>query len=140
MNGGALAYCAFNCDEAPRLLNGAIDGREAKPRAFTLFLGCEEGLHGAFAYFWGHPLSRVADGQPDEVTGPRVGNACRSMGIKRDVAGFDREHAALGHSVPRVDCQIEDCIIDIADIGQSRAQIRRALQSDGYLIAERSPQ
>ena len=57
-----------------------------------------------------------------------------------DVAGLDREHAATGHGVPRVDRKVEDRIIDIAGIGQGLARVGRQSQRDGHLLAERSPQ
>ena len=62
------------------------------------------------------------------------------IGIKCDVAGLDREHAAFGHGVPRVDRKVEDRIIDIAGIGRGLARVGRQPQRDGDLFAERSPQ
>ena len=56
------------------------------------------------------------------------------------MAGLDREHAAIGHGVPRVDRKVEDRIIDIAGIGQGLAGVGRQSQRDGHLLAERSPQ
>src|SRR5262245_20958048 len=121
MDSGALAEDTLNVDESATVLNCAIHRSEAQPR--TLFFGRKERLHCALEYFQSHASSRVADGQPDEVARPRIGNARSGISINGDVASFYRDHAAVGHGVPRIDCEIENRIVDIAGIGQGLTRV-----------------
>jgi hypothetical protein len=61
----------------------------------------------------------------------------RGICVKSDVASFNREHAALRHGVPRIDPEIEDRIVNIAQ--RSPSGSGEHFQSDSYLIAKRSP-
>ena len=91
-------------------------------------------------YLRAHAMPRVADGKHHAIAGPRILDASGGVGIKCDVACLDRENAAIGHSIPRVDRKVEDGIIDIAGIGHGLAGAGRQSQRDGHLLAERSPQ
>jgi len=65
-------------------------------------------------------------------TRPRSGNARSGIRIKGDMASLHRHHAAVGHEVSRVDCEIEDRIVDISWIGQRVTRVRRALHDGVY--------
>jgi hypothetical protein len=56
---GALADLRIGEDEAARLLDDAVDGREAEPGALAHFLGGEEGLE---------DLAEISGGMPVPVS------------------------------------------------------------------------
>src|SRR5690349_3758683 len=103
LDAGALAHRALDGDEAPCLLDGAVYGGKAKPRAFAVILGGEEGFHGALEDVRRHPMPRVADAEPHEVAGSRLWVARRAIWVDRDVARFDPQHTAARHRVACVD-------------------------------------
>src|SRR5215831_6952017 len=98
------------------MLDCAVHSSETQP--WTLFFGRKERLHCVLEYFRGHALSRVTEGEPDEVARSRIRNARSGITIEGDVASFYREDATVGHGVPRVNCEIENRIVDITWIGQ----------------------
>ena len=85
-------------------------------------------------------MSRVADGKHYVLARSGIRGVLRAVCVKCDVACLDRKHAAIAHSIPRVDRKVEDGIVDIARIGHGLAGVGRQFQRNGHLLAERSPQ
>jgi hypothetical protein len=81
-------------------------------------------------------MSRVADGEHHVVTGSSIRDLASHVGIKRHEAGLDREHAADGHGVTRIDPKLMIAL----SMSPGLAGVRRQPQRDGDLLAERPPQ
>ena len=56
--------------------------------------------------------------------------------VDLDVGGFERQRAALGHRVAGVDRQIEQDLVDLAGIGEHRAERRRRADDERDVLAD----
>src|SRR5262249_17624895 len=117
---GAASDLRFREDEAAGLLDDAVDGGKAEPRALADLLGREEWLEDFVDMFRRDALAGVADLDQHVVArGDRfVGEACafRLLEISRP----DLELAAIRHCISGVDRKIYDHLLELGEVGADR--------------------
>ena len=107
LDGRAVAFLAVDLDVPARLLDEAEHHAEPEAGALADLLGGEEGIEHPFEQRGGNAGAGVADGDHDIVAGRDLAVHARIVFVEKDVAGLERELAAVGHGVARIDRQIE---------------------------------
>ncbi len=92
------------------------------------FLGREERLEQPVAHFGGHAETGIADDQLDV----RARNHVEVVLAEFDVRRLDRQRAAVGHRVARVDDEVHHHLADLLAVGADRREVglQRKLQAD----------
>jgi hypothetical protein len=60
--------------------------------------------------------------------------------VEVGVGGFKRKRAALGHGVARVDDQVQNDLLDLADVGFDRTEFGAGLGDDFHVFADKPAQ
>src|SRR5262245_38598515 len=113
----AFAYRTVHPNVAATLLHGAIDHGEAKACAFAEFFGGEKRFENMRLGFFIHAEASVGNGKHDVTAGDGAEVALRVRIIEFDVRGLERNSAAVGHGIARVDNEIEDDLFDLSGVG-----------------------
>ncbi len=121
--GRSLPDFGFRLNIAAGLFDDAVDHRQPETRALAYLLGCEERLE-----YLVHDVGRN--------TGAGIGHLdqhhvlMRHVGIietghfrGRDVAGAQRQLAALGHRVARIDAKIDQHLLELRQVSLHRPEI-----------------
>ena len=108
---------------ATRLAHDAENHRQTQPRALAHFLGREEGLECALDDFRAHPGAGVA--QRHENTVPTDDFGWQLLVPGTNICRLDYQDAASGHSVARVESDIEERRLDLTHIDQHRPKPAR---------------
>ena len=87
-----------------------------------------------------HPDAGVADAQPDVAARVHVRPGARVGGVDVDVLGVERQRAAVGHRVARVDREVEQHLLELAVVGHDRPQVGRQRRLEHDVLAERAAQ
>ena len=102
----ALAGRRFDADEAAALPDDAVDGGQTQPRALARFFGGEEGLEQARAHLVSHAAAGVGDREHHVVVRRKLGADGRRGGAQLDALGAQKQRAAGGHGVARIDHEV----------------------------------
>ena len=73
-------------------------------------------------HFRTHPRSGVRDRQHHVVARFQFRGTAHTVLVERDVRGFQREFAAAGHGIARVDGQVHDDLFNLSGIRPHRLQ------------------
>ena len=111
----ALARGGADVDRAAALRDDAVDGREPEARARADGLRREERLEDAARVSLVHADARVGDLEHD---------------VTAVVARRDRQRAAAGHRVARVDGEVQQHLADLARVGLDGSQFRLEVEVD----------
>ena len=120
---GALADFRFGVDVAARLLDDSVDHRKPEPGALADILGGEERFENLL-----HHIGRNASAcvrQLDEDILAHLHAAIIQLRnlVRLDIAGPDSDRATFGHGIPGIDRQIDQHLLELAEIGLDRPQI-----------------
>ena len=98
--------------------HGAVNRRQTEPRALTEWLRREERLEHALAHLIAHARARVADTQHHRGARreARTERSARGL-VERDRTVRDRQGAAVGHRVLRVERKVQDRMLHRGCIG-----------------------
>ena len=113
-----MAFLAVDLDVSARLLDETEHHAQAKAGALADLLGRKEGFENPFKQRGRNSGAGVADRDHHVVSGRDLAVHARVVFVEEDVAGLDRELAAIGHGIARIDCQIENGRRKQAWIGQ----------------------
>src|ERR1039457_3711686 len=127
------ARLAFDRDVSVALLHDAVSGREPETSPLALLLGREEGLEGVAPDFIAHADPRVGDRESRVFARACARVARGEAGVEHRISGLDREGAALGHGVPRVDREVYEHLLELA--GEGSGALAGAVD-----LAERGPE
>ena len=135
-----MADLAVDLDVAARLLDEAVHHAQPQAGALADILGGEERLEHFFQNVRRHAAAGVA--HRDHHVGARAHLRVRlRIGlVEDDVAGFERELAAVRHRVARIDRKIEQCGGELCRIGDGAPDIVFQHRLDLDLLAERRAQ
>ena len=125
-------------DEAAGLLDDAVDHRQAEAGALADLLGGEERLEDLLQHVRRDAGAGVLD-LDQHVVGRRqfaIGEGLALLG--RDVAGAHRQVAAGRHRVARVDRQIDDHLLELADIDLDRPQVAAVIDLELDVVADQA--
>ena len=121
----ALADLGIDPDLPARLAREAIDHRQAQPGALAERLGREErlerlgdDLRASCRCRYRSRRSRHTGRPADPAGAPRARRAI--------VGGLDRQLAAVGHGIARVDAEVENGVFELVGVDQRRPQAARA--------------
>ena len=126
----------WTVDPALVLLDDAIDGGQAQAGAAVQFLGGEERLENPAQVLRRDAAAGVAEGQADVAARGRLGVLMRGGGIQGDGGGFDAEPAAAGHGVAGIDGQIEQDLLDHAQVGLDGGKAGGEIHLQGDVLAQ----
>jgi hypothetical protein len=123
-----------------RLLDEAIDLRQAKAGTFAGFLGGEERIESARHRFRRHARAGVFDDEDDIV--PRCQGRAGStvMAVEHPVHGLDNEAPARGHRIAGVDRQIEQRALALGEVGRGEPEIAGKAGVDDDVLAQGTTQ
>ena len=102
-----MAFLAVDLDVSARLLDEAEHHAEAKAGAPADLLGGEKGFEYPFEHGGRNSGAGVADCDHHVIAGRKLAVHIRVVFVEEDVAGLERELAAVGHGIARVYRQIE---------------------------------
>ncbi len=105
-HGRALPHFGIDPHLAARLLRETINHRQPEARALADRLGRKERLERARHDVRRHPHTRIADGQGQVLALCHILLA-RDALVDPLVGRFDRDGAAIGHGVARIDAQVQ---------------------------------
>ena len=88
-----------------------VSQAEPQPGALTDRFGGKKGIKNAVDHFARNAVAVVADGQAAKLSGARMGMPLRVLRGKFRQAGADRDHAALGHGVARVQSEVDENLV-----------------------------
>ena len=71
-----------------------------------------------------HAGARVADGQHHVRAGVRLAVVRDVLVVELHVGGLDRQHAAVGHRVARVDREVEQHLLELVRVREHAVQLR----------------
>src|SRR6185312_9923535 len=135
-HGGAAADAALDLDVPGRLLDEAIDLRQAEAGPLADLLGGEEGLENVRQDLVRHALAGVGHREYGIGAGRELAMAGRHFGI----AGLDRDVPASGHGVAGVEDEVEKGGLDLIGIGQRGPQLGGELLPDLDMLTHRPMQ
>jgi hypothetical protein len=121
---------------AAALLDDAVHDREAEPGAVLARLGREERLEDALEHLAVHAAAVVAHAQLHVVARGQIGQRLGQPLL----ADGDRDAAAAGHGVARVDHQVQQHLLDLRGIDPRRARPGRRADVEVHVLAERTGQ
>lgn len=121
--GSALAHFRFGINVTARLLDDAIDHREAKARALAHFLGGEEGLENLVHDLGRNTRAVIGNFHHHHVFCREFRTAKRCDLFLVDVARPDGDLAAVRHGVARIDAEIDEHLLELRQVGLHRPQI-----------------
>ena len=131
----ALAHFTDDFERATQLASQAMRHRQAKAGAMADRLGCEEGLGCGRLDRRGHADAGIGDAQADKLAGnQRHGEAALAP------LGGNDDLPAVRHGVARIDHQVEDGQFQLMSIGAHRRHIRRGIDMENDLRADRADQ
>ncbi len=135
---GALPGLARRLDASPGLRHDPVDDRESEACALASLLGREERLEDARERALVHARPRVAHDERD----PAAGLERRPGSIRRDDLreALDRELAARGHGVARVDDEVEEHLLELGAVHLDRARARSEGGHELYVLADHPPE
>ena len=119
VEGAALAGLARDLDVTAALLDDPVGAREPQAGALADALRREERLEDPVGHSRCHPATRVLDGEDDVRAGREIAEI---VGEDLGVASPDRQRAAVGHRVARVQGEVEQHLLHLAGIGLNRIQ------------------
>ena len=122
----AFTDLAVDLHVAAGLLDEAVHLAEPKAGALARLLGGEEGLERMLHNVVGHADPVVGDGDQNILAGLHVAVPAAIGVVEVGVGGLDRELAALGHCVPRVDRKVHQDGFQLGRIGLDRPQAAAA--------------
>ena len=103
-----VARGAVDLDVSARLLDEAEHHAQPKAGAPADLLGREEGFEYPLEQRRRDSGAGVADRDHHVVAGRELAVHARVVFVEEHVAGLEREPAAVGHRIARIDCQIEN--------------------------------
>ncbi len=121
---------------ATALVHDAVDRGQAQTRPVAALLGGEERLEEALFHLGGHALAGVGHGKLEVMSGWQVALGLRDLGLP----GGERQGAAGGHGVAGVDDQVEDHLLELAEVHVDRAIGRGELEVQPAVLADEAPQ
>ena len=125
-------------DEAARLLDDAVDRREAEAGALAHLLGGEERLEDLAEHAGRNAAAGVGDRQR-AVVGDRqdVGAELRDL-VRLHRIGLDRQRSAAlrHHRVAGVDREVDDHLLELARVGADRPEVAAMLDDELDRLAE----
>ena len=132
---------ALGKDEAARLFDDAIDGRETEARALPLLLGGEERLEDLGEVLGRDAAARVLDHQAGifahrqhvAALGAHVGGGDALGGERQPAAAVDRFRL---HRVARVDHQVDDHLLELRRVRAHRAEVAVVPDDELDLLAD----
>ena len=107
-----------------------VDHGEAEAGALADRLGREERLEHLGGEFGGHADAGVGHAE-GEILARRHVVARGGMAVEPFVVGLDRDAAAVGHGVAGVDAEVQQRVLELWRVDQSRPQPRRAHHFNG---------
>src|SRR3990172_5496492 len=60
--------------------------------------------------------------------------------LNLDVLGLEDDFAAAGHGIPGVDREVHENLLELARIGQNRAELGLEAGSEFYVLADEAPE
>ena len=137
LEGRALPELALHFDPALMLFDDAVNGGESQTGALAKFLRGKERLEEAAQGHIVHAQSAVGDGERDESSGPSLGRVALDVGrLNLRDAGGDHDLPAARHGVARVDCEVENDLLDHSAIRGDGREIRAILVIVADVVAE----
>src|SRR5580704_12347244 len=104
---GAFAELARNQDLPAALFHDAVNNCQAESRPFTLFLCGEERLEDVSLSMRIHSHARIAHCKHDVTPWSYHGLSAGECTINFDVGSLDGQLAPFGHSIARINRQVE---------------------------------
>ena len=139
LHGRALAGLAVDLHVPARLLDEAVDLREAEARAVAHILGREEGLERLGQHLAAHPGAGVADAQHDILARRDFGLPGRVAFVEEGIGRLDGQPAAAGHGVASIDREVEDGAFQLVRVGVRPPQAAGEDGLDLYRLAQGTP-
>ncbi len=127
-------------DEAAGLLDDAVDHRQSEPGALAHLLGGEEGLEYLLQRLRRDAGAGILDLDQHIVAGLELAIAEAGAFGRGQVARPHRQVAAVRHGVARVDGEIDDHLLELADVCPHRPQIAPVLDLQRHLVADQPRQ
>jgi hypothetical protein len=122
------------------LFDEAEHHAETEAGALADLLGGEEGFEHPFKHCCGNSRAAVADGNHDVVAYRHLAVHARIGVVEKDVAALERELAAVGHGVARVQGKVQDRRGELVRIDQHRPCVFREQGHDHDMLAQRRMQ
>ena len=116
LEGRAPARLAINADVAAALFDDAVTGGQSQTRSLADVLGGKKRLERVRLDFLAHSPAGVRDGQHHVVARFQFRITAHALLVERDVGGFQREFAAVGHGVARVHGQVHDDLFNLSGV------------------------
>ena len=86
----------------------------------------------------GQSLAVVHHREHHELAGAEMGMGAAILCVQRHVGGLDREGAAVGHRVPRVDGQVDERLLDLRHVDPDQAQLRLQHRAEPHVFAQQA--
>ncbi len=106
---------------AAALLHDSVRAREPEAGPLADALGREERVEDPVADLARHPAALILDREDDVPSGLEL-EAARIVGTDFGVARPDRQRAAVGHRVARVQREVEEHLLHLAGVGANRIE------------------
>ena len=126
----AVPDAALYFDGAVVLLDDAVHGCESEAGALPAFFRREERFEDSRLRFRVHAAAGVGHRHLDVVARPQPGVRGDTDLVELDIAQLDRDLAAVGHGVARVDHQVHENLLDLRAIGEDRRRVRPDIRRD----------
>ena len=131
-NRGATARRAGYVGGTAGLLGKAVDLRKPEPGALAHFFGGEKRFENPRQNFGGNSLSTVGDADSDKGAAQAL---FADLASKRDRLGRDRQNAARGHGVARIEGEVEERKLEFAGVDLDETRPPRDQQADFNIAA-----
>ncbi len=135
-----MAHLAIDADLAAALLAEAVGHAETEPGALPFRLGREERLERAIEHLAPHAGAGAGHGQHHVLAGRQVGHARHVAVVEHRVGKLEREPAAVGHRVARVDGEVQHHFLELMRIDLRVPEAARHHRLDLDRFAERLTQ
>ena len=136
----AVAFLAVDLDVAARLLDEAEHHAEPEAGALADLLGGEEGIEHPLDEGGGDAGAGVAHGDHHIIARRDLAVHAGVVFVEIDVAGLERELAAIGHGIARVEGKIENRRRELVRVDQRRPGVLGQQRRDLDVFAERRVQ
>ena len=136
--GRALAELRIHVDETAGLLDDAVDGREPEPGALADILGGVEGVENLVDDLRRDAGAGVLDLDQHIFAERHPLVLERRALLGADIRRAQRELAAVRHGIARIDREIDDHLLELADVGLDRPEVAHLRDVERHVLADQA--
>ncbi len=131
---------AIDGDVSAGLLHDAVARRQPEAGPLPFFLRGEKWLEDVLLHLRRHARAGVGHRELHVLAGGHFIDGIKIVHEIGDVFGRDRDRAALGHRVARIDAEIEQHLLELPRVGLEPPDFRAELRHDLDVLADHAPQ